>query len=55
MKSIAVATANGNIPLAAWDSLIFGIVVMIYSIFFTRKMMDLAREKYVAEEGIYLP
>ncbi|WP_338603384.1 ABC transporter permease subunit [Sulfolobus tengchongensis] len=54
MKSIAVATANGNIPLASWDSLLFGIVVIIYSIFFTRKMIDLAREKYIAEEGIYL-
>ncbi|TRM85864.1 sugar ABC transporter permease, partial [Sulfolobus sp. E3] len=54
MKDIALATANGNIPLAAWDSLLFGIVVVIYSILFTRKLMDIAREKYVAEEGIYL-
>lgn len=54
MKSIAVATNNGNIPLAAWDSLLFGIIVVIYSIFFTRKLMDLARSKYIAEEGIYL-
>ncbi len=54
MKDIALATSNGNIPLAAWDSLLFGIVVVVYSILFTRKLMDKAREKYVAEEGIYL-
>ena len=54
MKNIAVATNNGNIPLAAWDSLLFGIIVVIYSISFTRKLMDLARSKYIAEEGIYL-
>ncbi|AAT43616.1 ABC transporter permease [Picrophilus oshimae] len=53
MKLIDVATANGNIELAAWASFIFSIVVVIYSILFTRKMMDLARKKYVAEEGIY--
>ncbi|BCU67724.1 sugar ABC transporter permease [Sulfolobales archaeon HS-7] len=53
MKLIAVATNNGNIALAAWASLIFGIVVVVYSILFTRKMMDLARKKYVAEEGLF--
>lgn len=53
MKVIDVATANGNIDLAAWASLIFGIVVVIYSLLFTRKMMELARKKYVAEEGIF--
>jgi len=54
MKDIAVATNNGNIALAAWLSLLFGIIVVIYSILFTRKLMDLARKKYIAEEGIYL-
>lgn len=53
MKVIDVATNNGNIALAAWSSLLFGIVVVVYSLLFTRKMMDLARKKYVAEEGIY--
>ncbi|MEM3351570.1 MAG: ABC transporter permease subunit [Saccharolobus sp.] len=54
MKNLALATANGNIALAAWNSLLFGIIVVIYSVFFTRKLMDLARKKYVAEEGVYL-
>ena len=54
MKIIDVATANGNITLASWISVFFGIIVIIYSIFFTRKLMDLARKKYIAEEGIYL-
>jgi len=40
--------------LAAWLSLLFGIIVVIYSILFTRKLMDLARKKYIAEEGIYI-
>ena len=53
MKIIDQATANGNIALAAWGSFLFAIIVAIYSILFTRKMMDLARKKYVAEEGIY--
>jgi NitT/TauT family transport system permease protein len=53
MKTIDVATATGDIALAAWGSLIFGIIVAIYSVLFTRKMMDLAQKKYVAEEGVY--
>ena len=53
MKTIDVATNNGNLAVAAWASMIFGIVVAIYSLVFTRRMMDLARKKYVAEEGIY--
>jgi ABC-type anion transport system, duplicated permease component len=53
MKTIDIATEHGNIALAAWASFLFAIVVSIYSIIFTRKMMDLARKKYVAEEGIY--
>jgi NitT/TauT family transport system permease protein len=53
MKSIDVATKSGNIMLAAWASFLFAIVVAIYSILFTKKMMDLAKKKYVAEEGIY--
>jgi NitT/TauT family transport system permease protein len=53
MKTIDVATANGDLALAAWGSLIFGIIVAVYSVMFTRKMMDLAQKKYVAEEGVY--
>ena len=53
MKTIDLATANGDIALAAWGSMIFGIIVAIYSVAFTRRMMDVAQEKYVAEEGIY--
>ncbi|MGC8608449.1 MAG: ABC transporter permease subunit [Thermoplasmata archaeon] len=53
MKVIDIATSNGDIMLAAWSSFIFGIVVVIYSIVFTRRMMDLARKRYVAEEGIF--
>ncbi len=53
MKTIDVSTRNGNIALAGWGSFLFAIIVAVYSILFTRKMMDLARKKYVAEEGIY--
>jgi NitT/TauT family transport system permease protein len=53
MKVIDVATSTGNMDVAAWGSFLFGIIVAIYSILFTRRMMDLARTKYVAEEGIY--
>jgi len=53
MKYISQATLQGNIEIAAWSSFIFSIVVVLYSLFFTKKLMDLARKKYVAEEGIY--
>ncbi|MGC8992305.1 MAG: ABC transporter permease subunit [Thermoplasmata archaeon] len=53
MKFIDVNTLNGNIAYAAWASFILAVVVAIYSIFFTKKMMDLAKKKYVAEEGIF--
>ncbi len=53
MKFISLQTSTGNISMAGWASFIFGIVVVVYSIFFTRRMMDLARKRYVAEEGIY--
>ena len=38
---------------AAYVSLLFAIVVTIYGILFTRNPMDLARRKYVVEEGIF--
>ncbi len=53
MKELAIADANGQLALVGWLSLIFAIIVVVYSILFTRRLMDLARKKYVAEEGIY--
>jgi NitT/TauT family transport system permease protein len=53
MKYIGLNMANGNVANAAWVSLLFAIVVAIYGIVFTRNLMDLARKKYVVEEGIY--
>ncbi len=53
MKIITSNTANGNIGIAAWTSLLFAIVVIIFGLLFTRNLMDLARKKYVVEEGIY--
>jgi NitT/TauT family transport system permease protein len=53
MKYIGVNLANGHVENAAWVSLIFAIVVAIYGIVFTRNLMDLARKKYVVEEGVY--
>jgi NitT/TauT family transport system permease protein len=53
MKIITSNTANGNIGIAAWTSLLFAFVVIIFGILFTRNLMDLARKKYVVEEGIY--
>lgn len=53
MKIITFNTTNGNIGLAAWTSLLFAIVVIIFGILFTRNLMDLARKRYVVEEGIY--
>jgi len=53
MKELALADAKGQLALVGWLSLIFAVIVVIYSIFFTRKLLDLARKKYVAEEGIY--
>jgi NitT/TauT family transport system permease protein len=53
MKIITTNTTNGNIGIAAWTSLLFAIVVIIFGILFTRNLMDLARKKYVVEEGIY--
>jgi NitT/TauT family transport system permease protein len=53
MKLITLSTAEGNIALAAWASLIFGVVAVLFSIFFTRRLMDLAQKRYVAEEAVY--
>jgi NitT/TauT family transport system permease protein len=53
MRFIDINTRSGNLGAAAWGSFVFGIVVVVFSIFFTRRMMDLARKRYVAEEGVF--
>lgn len=53
MAFLDLQTSQGNIAYSAWGSFIFGIVVVIFSIFFTRRLLDLARKRYVMEEGIY--
>ncbi|HYW01562.1 MAG TPA: ABC transporter permease subunit [Candidatus Acidoferrum sp.] len=53
MKYIGLNMSTGNVANAAWVSLLFAIVVAIYGIVFTRNLMDLARKKYVVEEGVY--
>jgi len=53
MKYISLNLANGNVGAAAYVSLLFAVVVIVYGLFFTRNLMDLARKKYVVEEGIY--
>lgn len=53
MKYIGENLASGNIGAAAWVSFLFALVVIIYGLVFTRNLMDLARKKYVVEEGIY--
>jgi len=53
MKLLDVSIASGQIGFAAWISIIFAVVVAIYGIYFTRKMMDLANKKYIIEEGLY--
>ena len=53
MKYIASNMAAGNVAAAAYVSLLFAIVVAIYGILFTRNLMDIARKKYVVEEGVF--
>jgi NitT/TauT family transport system permease protein len=53
MKFIGFNLARDDIGAAAWVSLIFAVVVFIYGIVFTRRLMDLARKRYVVEEGVY--
>jgi NitT/TauT family transport system permease protein len=45
--------ANGEVTSAAYVSLLFAVVVAVYGIVFTRNLMDVARKKYVIEEGIF--
>jgi len=53
MYYITYNMSIGAIGPAAYVSLLFAIVVAIYGIVFTRNLMDLARKKYVVEEGIF--
>ncbi len=53
MYYISSNISKGYIGPAAYVSLLFAIVVAIYGIAFTRNLMDLARRKYVVEEGIF--
>ena len=41
MKFIGENLATGNVASAAWVSLLFAVVVVIYGLFFTRNLMDL--------------
>ena len=53
MKYIASNMAAGNVAAAAYVSLLFAVVVAVYGILFTRNLMDIARKKYVVEEGVF--
>jgi NitT/TauT family transport system permease protein len=53
MKFIGFNLAKGDIGSAAWVSLIFAVVVFVYGLVFTRRLMDIARKRYVVEEGVY--
>lgn len=53
MKFIGENLAAGNVASAAWVSLLFAVVVVVYGLLFTRNLMDLARRRYVVEEGVY--
>jgi len=53
MYYITSNMAKGALGPAAYVSLLFAVVVAIYGIVFTRNLMDLARRKYVVEEGVF--
>jgi NitT/TauT family transport system permease protein len=53
MKLITSNITKGHTGVAAYISLLFAIVVIIFGIIFTRKLMSVTRNKYVIEEGIY--
>jgi NitT/TauT family transport system permease protein len=53
MYYISSNMAAGQIGSAAYVALLFAIIVAIYGIVFTRNLMDVARKKYVVEEGIF--
>jgi len=53
LKMLDIFTYQGRIGPAAWSSLLFAIVVTVFSLIFTKKLMSIAREKYVIEEGVF--
>lgn len=53
MYYISSNMADGRIAAAAYVSVIFAVIVAVYGVVFTRNLMDLARRKYVVEEGIF--
>jgi NitT/TauT family transport system permease protein len=53
MKVISAGLSNGDVGIAAWTSLLFAIIVGVYSIVFTRNLMHHARKKNVIQERIY--
>ena len=54
MLLFALWADRGLVNLLAWGSFVFGIIVAVYSVMFTRRLMDLARKKYIMEESVYL-
>ncbi|MEM0373600.1 MAG: ABC transporter permease subunit [Sulfolobaceae archaeon] len=54
MKLLNIAVSNNDLALAGWASFIFGIIVVLFSVFFVRKLMDVARQKYLVEEAIFI-
>lgn len=53
MYYISSNMAKDAIGPAAYVSFLFAVVVATYGIVFTRNLMDLARRKYVVEEGVF--
>ncbi|MCL5672338.1 MAG: ABC transporter permease subunit [Thaumarchaeota archaeon] len=53
MYYISSNMADGQIAAAAYVSVIFAVIVALEPCPFTRNLMDLARRKYVIEEGIF--
>jgi NitT/TauT family transport system permease protein len=53
MLYFALWDEQGAVNLLAWGSFVFGVIVVIYSVLFTRKLIDLASKKYIIEESMY--
>ena len=53
IKIMDVATGEGNLALASYASLLFGLVVVLFALLFTRHMLEVSRRKYVVEESLF--
>ena len=53
MRELALASDRGDLVLLTWLSLLFSISVAIYAILITRRLMDLAGKRYIAEEAVF--